>query len=207
MARILLTAFEPYETWKANASWLALIDLTRQLPANCEITTRLYPVDLESMKEKLVNDLKSNYDFAFHVGQAPKSSCIQLEEMAVNVASPGHSLDDQDASLMVCDSGPEAYRSKLPVRDWAKTLRASGIPARVSFHAGTFLCNAILYWSCRISEDMQLPTRSTFVHVPLDTSQVLDLKDATAFMPSSMVAKALHTLVQLATEDVPQGAH
>ena len=99
MPRILLTAFEPYETWKTNASWLALIELTRELPSDVEIITRLYPVELEAMKEKLEKDLKNNFDFAFHVGQAPGASCLQLEEIALNVATSGHKLAEEESDF------------------------------------------------------------------------------------------------------------
>ena len=114
MPRILLTAFEPYETWKTNASWLALIELTRDLPKEVEITTRLYPVELEAMKDKLTTDLKANFDFAFHVGQAPRTSCIQLEELAVNVACSGHTIDHSEQAGVVSEGGADAYRCQLP---------------------------------------------------------------------------------------------
>ncbi len=51
MTRVLLTAFEPYDTWKANASWLALVDLTSDLPSQPQVTTRLYPVDFDQLRE------------------------------------------------------------------------------------------------------------------------------------------------------------
>ena len=51
MPRVLLTAFEPYDRWKANASWLALVQLTQHLPDEPQITTRLYPVDFAEMKK------------------------------------------------------------------------------------------------------------------------------------------------------------
>jgi pyroglutamyl-peptidase len=203
MARILLTAFQPYDPWPTNASWLALVEFTRELPAEAEITTRLYPVELNAMKEKLAVDLRANFDVALHVGQAPHASCVQLEEMALNVASNGKALDHAHGAGRVCDSGPDAYRSQLPVRLYAKAMREAGIPARVSFHAGTFLCNAILYWSCRLTEELQLPTKSTFVHVPLDTSQVMELDEPMPFMPSSMAADALRLMVQMAASEVP----
>lgn len=201
MPRILLTAFEPYDPWTTNASWLSLIELTRDLPVEAELTTRLYPVDLESMKHKLTEDLKSNFDFAFHVGQAPRTSCLQLEEMALNVASEGNTVEHEHNASVVCGAGPFAYRSKLPVREYAAALRNSGIPARVSFHAGTFLCNALMYWSCRVTDELDLPTKSTFVHVPLETSQVLELDEPTPFMPASMVADGLRMLVQMVANE------
>ena len=70
MTRVLLTAFEPYDRWKANASWLALVQITHDLPIAPEITTRLYPVDFGVMKSRLADDLHGNFDYALHLGQA-----------------------------------------------------------------------------------------------------------------------------------------
>ena len=199
MTRILLTAFEPYEPWKSNASWLALVQLTKNLPAELQVTTRLYPVDLDVMKRRISADLQSRYDVILNVGQAPCSSCIQLEEIALNVASGGKSLADKESTVPICESGPAAYVAQLPIRDFASQLRAAGIPARVSHHAGTYLCNAIFYWTCRLIDDLHLDTQCALVHVPLDTSQVLELDSPAPFMPSSMVAEGLKLLMRLAT--------
>jgi len=32
MTRVLITAFEPFDRWSENSSWLALVELTRSLP-------------------------------------------------------------------------------------------------------------------------------------------------------------------------------
>jgi hypothetical protein len=41
MKSVLVTAFEPYGPWQANASWLCLLELTRELPSLTALTTRL----------------------------------------------------------------------------------------------------------------------------------------------------------------------
>ena len=154
------------------------------------------------MKAKLSSDLKNQYDFVFHIGQEPKSSCIQLEEFAVNCATAGKTLKDLEAATSVCEAGPPAYRSQLPLPAFAQALREDGIPARVSRHAGTFLCNAILYWSRQLIDDLDLSTKAAFVHIPLETSQVLELDEPTAFMPKSMVVDALKKLLVLANAEM-----
>src|SRR5258707_10929703 len=100
MSRVLLTAFEPYDRWKANASWLALVEVTRHLPERPHITTRLYPVDFSEMKQRLANDLSEKFDFALHLGQAPGSSRIQLEAIGLNIGGSSSQSPDQYRPLV-----------------------------------------------------------------------------------------------------------
>jgi pyroglutamyl-peptidase len=193
MSSVLITAFEPYDRWSANSSWLALVQLTQNLPREPAITTRLYPVDFAAVKEKLAGDLRGNYDYALHLGQAPGSTRIQLEAFAVNVGGSSHQLPDQFQPLV--DGGPAAYRSSLPLAEWSARLREQGIPAQVSYHAGTYLCNATLYFSSYLAERMALKTRSTFIHLPLDLSQTASQAHEMASLPASTAADALRLIL------------
>ena len=40
MPTLLLTAFEPYDGWPENSSWLTLVELTKNLPSAPRLTTR-----------------------------------------------------------------------------------------------------------------------------------------------------------------------
>jgi pyroglutamyl-peptidase len=194
MSRVLVTAFEPYDRWKANASWLALVHLTQELPAMPELTTRLYPVDFSVMKERLADDLAANFDYAIHLGQAPGSSRVQLESIGLNIGGSSSQSPDQYRELV--EDGPVAYRSPLPLADWAIKLRRAGIPAQVSYHAGTYLCNATLYWTHYLAERMGLRTQSAFIHVPLDISQVVNEPHGTASLPTKLTADAVQLILE-----------
>jgi pyroglutamyl-peptidase len=194
MPRVLLTAFEPYDRWKANASWLALVQLTQEFPEQPQLTTRLYPVDFSEMKERLTADLSANFDYALHLGQAPGSSRIQLEAIGLNIGGSSSQSPDQYRPLV--EDGPVAYRTALPLADWAVKLRRAGIPAQVSFHAGTYLCNATLYWSHYLFERLALATQSAFIHVPLDVSQVVNEPHGTASLPASLSAQAVRLILE-----------
>ncbi|HTQ39828.1 MAG TPA: pyroglutamyl-peptidase I [Pirellulales bacterium] len=194
MPRVLLTAFEPYDRWKANASWLALVHLTQSLPEEPQITTRLYPVDFSEMKDRLAADLSSNFDYALHLGQAPGSSRIQLEAIGLNIGGSSSQSPDQFRTLT--DDGPVAYRSELPLADWAVKLRRAGIPTQVSYYAGTYLCNATLYWSHYLAERMSLSTLAAFIHVPLDISQVVNEPHGTAALPVAVSANAVRLILE-----------
>jgi len=199
MPTVLITAFEPYERWPENSSWLTLIELTKDLPDTPAITTRLYPVDFGAVRERLTEDLEVNYDFALHLGQAPGNASIQLEAVAINVGGNSKQLPEEYEPLV--PDGPVAYRSELPLADWATRLREAGIPTQVSYHAGTYLCNATLYLSQYVAEQKGLRTRSTFIHLPLEISQTLQSKPDLAAMPITTLVDATKLILSEIASD------
>lgn len=193
MPRIFITAFEPYGGWRENSSWLALVEFTKQLSADTRVTTRLYPVDFKAVEQRLRKDLEDDYDFALHLGQAPGSACIKLEAIGLNVG--GRSEQRAEEFRRLVEDGPVAYRSALPLSEWSSLLRAEGIPTTVSYHAGSYLCNATLYLSHFFAESMKLKTQSAFIHLPLDYSQTLQQTKELPAISSTMAARALHLVV------------
>jgi pyroglutamyl-peptidase len=198
MTRVLLTAFEAYDRWTSNASWLALVELTKSLPSQPEVTTRLYPVDYDEVRRRLEADLAAEYDVALHLGQAPGTTAIQLEAVGINVAQVG-TADGKPRPLV--DSGPVAYQSQLPLARWSTMLQAAGIPALISFHAGTYLCNAALYYSHHIAQTAGLDTRSAFLHLPLAPSQAALDRPPPASLPSETCAAALRMILAELVEE------
>lgn len=193
MTSVLITAFEPYDRWQANSSWLTVIELTKEIPEEPKITTRLYPVDFRAAKTKLSEDLAANYDYAIHLGQSPGSGSIRLEAMGLNVGGSSRQLPEEFHPLAT--DGPVAYQSSLPLARWAAMIRRAGIPSQVSYHAGTYLCNATLYLSHYFAEHMSLRTRSCFVHLPLSTQQAISERQDIASMPASMMASAVRMIL------------
>jgi len=193
MPRIFISAFEPYGGWSENSSWLALVEFTKQLGPDAKVTTRLYPVDFDTVAERLRKDLVADYDFALHLGQAPGAASVKLEAIGLNVG--GRSEQRPEEFRRLVEDGPVAYRSALPLAEWSCLLRAEGIPAMVSYHAGSYLCNATLYLSHFFAETMKLKTKSTFMHLPLDFSQTLKQGKELPAMPSTMSGRALQLVV------------
>ncbi|MFO0902570.1 MAG: pyroglutamyl-peptidase I [Pirellulales bacterium] len=194
MTTVLVTAFEPYDRWSENASWLALVELTRNLPAAPKLVTRRYPVDFMKARERLEKDLGGDYDFAIHLGQAPGSSMIRLESIALNVGGTSH--DNHDALKPLVADGPIAYRTRLPLASWADQIRAAGIPVQVSYHAGTYLCNAVFYLSSHLTQRRGLRTQSVFIHLPLEVAQAVREPRETASLPAAVSAEALRIVLR-----------
>ncbi|SMP50009.1 pyroglutamyl-peptidase I Cysteine peptidase. MEROPS family C15 [Neorhodopirellula lusitana] len=187
MTRVLLTAFEPYDRWPDNASWLALMDLTHWYDGPVELVTRRYPVDLAKMSEKLRTDLQEDYDFALHCGQGPGSSILRLESIGLNLRTDGSEI---------LSGAPAAYRSSMPLDAAAARIRGAGIPATVSHHAGTFLCNAALFLSQHYIAAFGMKTSSAFIHVPLSPGQVARENSDSPSMSTPMVSAAMAVLIQ-----------
>lgn len=194
MPRILVTAYGPYDDWPQNASWLALQELTRALPADCPVTTRLYPVDFSIVKARLADDLREEYDVALHLGQAPGLASIALEAIGLNVARQRGQRAEEAVPLMA--DGPTAYCSKLPLGEWVAMLRAAGIPAEVSHHAGAYLCNGALYLSHYFAERTGSRMAATFLHLPLDPTQVIAGGQDLPSLPAAVSASAVRLLIE-----------
>jgi pyroglutamyl-peptidase len=193
MTTVLLTAFEPYGRWRENSSWLTLVELTRDLPGDPKITTRLYPVEFRRVQERLAQDLAADYDYALHLGQAPGTSALRLESFALNVQTEPERQEEPIPPL--APEGPTAYRANLPLHHWARRIRASGVPAVVSYHAGVYLCNATLYFSRHFCTSQDLSTKSGFIHLPLVPSQVLHPTDEFPSVPLPLLAAGLRAVL------------
>ncbi len=195
--RVLITAFEPYDRWSTNSSWEALVTLTKELPESPKVVTRRYPVDFAVAQAKLQEDLAANYNYVLLLGQAPGIGRVHLEAVGINVG--GHSSQSPDEFRPLIEEGPAAYRSALPLDQWAAAVRQAGIPCQVSYHAGTYLCNAVLYLAHYLAEQQRLKTRTTFVHLPLCPSQVLGQRQDLPSMTSQDASQAIRIiLAQLA---------
>jgi len=196
--RVLLTAFEPYDQWTTNSSWLALVEMLKDFPSGGSLVTRRYPVDLHALQEKLKHDLQREFDVVLHLGQSPGASSVKLEAIALNAAG---CLDERGTELdEIVPGGPVAYRSDMPLSRWASLLRANHIPSVISYHAGTFLCNAIMYLShheLHLRAKKRSPNcKVGFVHLPLATEQVASHGQALPSLPLSTLARAVRLLVE-----------
>jgi pyroglutamyl-peptidase len=187
MPRILVTAFEPYDQWPENSSWLTLIELTRWLDITSTVVTRRYPVDFQAASDRLRKDLLDRYDYTIHLGQIPGGPVIKLESTGLNIRTDGEPL---------VDGAPAAYRTSLPLREIRDELLAAAIPAEVSHYAGTYLCNALLYLSQHFAAQLHLPTRSMFIHLPLAPQQVALAGKSLPSCDIQMMSRAVATAIR-----------
>lgn len=165
-----MTAFEPYDRWTTNSSWEALSEMLKCWGVPSGVTTRRYPVDLGKVRERLFKDLETGYDAVLHLGQSPSAQEIHLEALAVNVAGVTYNSGKLYGPLE--HEGPAAYQSQFPLDAMMDALCSESIPTTISYHAGTYLCNAIFYLTAHWHHQRGKRCRVGFAHFPLTLEQL-----------------------------------
>lgn len=140
--RIVVTGFEPFDGRTRNRSW----DLVQKLRGAPGRDVFRLPVDFGQLSEVVPGILSRRPRVVLMIGESPTNQ-LRVEQVALNMADS----DDPDNAGRIpqCEplivGAPLALKTSWDARRVAGRLHQEGIPATVSFHAGTFACNAALY--------------------------------------------------------------
>lgn len=172
---VLLTGFEPFGPHSFNPSHEAMLALDGRTIERTPVVGRGLPVDFAALRPaigRLVGELDPCA--VIGLGLAAGEAVVRIERIAINIAH--FDLADNAGLSVSCaqvtEGGPPARLATLPVRAIEAALLARGIPARLSTCAGTYLCNACLYWSLETLADRQPAVPCGFLHVPSIPEQV-----------------------------------
>jgi len=204
MRAILVTGFEPFGGDAANPSQ----DLAKAVDGRafgaCTARSLILPVEHRAARE-MVSTALADPDLAavIHLGLAGGRARIALEQVAVNAMD--YAIPDNAGQCLTGEpcvaGGPAAHFSTLPLRAILAALTAEGIPAYMSYTAGTFLCNQTLYWTLHEIARRSLALRAGFIHVPFLPSMVAAHGREDPSMELSLMLRALETaLSAVATE-------
>lgn len=204
--KILVTGFEPF----GGATMNPALEAVRRLPATvagAEVVTVKIPVvfgrDIEALGAA-VAELRP--DACVCIGHARGRTHITPEFVGINYAH-AHIPDNagnQPLARPIVEGGPDAYFTTLPVHAMAAHMKEAGIPAAVSYTAGTFCCNELLYGLLHLCATEYPAMRGGFIHVPYATEQAAELGDGTPSMSVDMMVRGL-TLALEAIIAHPEG--
>ncbi len=171
--RFLLTGFQPFGSDTLNPSWEALKHI-RPGQSSIELTCIQIPVSYASCSPEVFAAIdKLHPDAVICLGQAAGRSGITPERLALN--HDNTSIPDNDGIVhtdrqIICGA-PTAYFSTLPVKTMVKTMREADIPSSVSYSAGTYVCNHLMYLILH-HLSLHLPRSiGGFIHLPCITEQ------------------------------------
>ena len=172
--KILVTAFEPFNGRDINPSQLILEQL--EAPKGAILIKELLPVEFKATIEILRNLMKEHQpDIVLSLGQAGNRPEISVERVAINLnnvrSSNGKTelpdnAGDAPVDKRIVEGAPEAYFSNLPVWEMVKTIQNEGVAAAVSYTAGTYVCNHVMYIVLHEVETNYPNMKAGFIHVP-----------------------------------------
>ena len=178
MRKILITGFEPFGGQATNSSW----EVVKRLPSaigDFQVFILKVPV-VFGLALKTVADETNNInpDFILCLGQASGRSVITPEYVAINLRNASrpdnHGYEPHD--IPVVEGGPDAYFTTLPVRKMVKAMSDAGIPSEISYSAGTYVCNDLMYGL--LHQYNGTGTKIGFIHIPELSETDINRKDA-----------------------------
>ena len=171
MKKLLITGFEPFGGESINPSWEAVSRLPDKIN-NYNLTKLLIPVVFGEAANKVLEVAKDiKPDVIISVGQAGGRNAITPELVAINMkqASLPDNKSNQPKDQPIVKNGPKAYFSTLPVRQMADGIKSAGVAATVSYSAGAYVCNDVLY--TLLDHYNESNTRVGFIHIPYCAEQ------------------------------------
>ena len=200
MSTVLLPGFEPFAGDTANPSWDAvrLVDVP-----GVELATQLLPCEFAASLRVLRRAGEAHEpDLVIAVGLAGGRAAVTPERVAINL-DDARIPDNGGVSLIdepIVDGGPDAYFTGLPIKAGVAAMRAAGVPAAVSYTAGTFVCNHVFYGLMHLIATELSRVRGGFVHVPYSAEMVAESGAAHPSLPLRTIADGLAVFTQLGVQ-------
>ena len=188
--KILVTGFDPFGGEPVNPA----IESVKKLPneiAGAQIIKLEIPTVRKKSIEKIEKAIEEhNPDVILSIGQAGGRFDISIERIGIN-------LDD----FRIPDNeGNQTCFVALPVKAMVNNIHKYNIPASVSYTAGTFVCNHVLYGILYLVNKKYNNKRAGFIHIPYLPEQVVDKKNMPS-MDSNTVVKGLTAAIEAIVEN------
>ena len=191
--KILITGFDPFGGETANPAWEAVKGLPDELAGatlkKIEIPTAFHRA------ARLIIDTMAAFrpDAVLMVGQAGGRSALTPEFVGINWQNGRIPDNDgfQPTGAFLEPDGETAYFATIPLSDMVASIRTAGIPAFVSYSAGTYVCNAVLYRVLHHISRNDLPCLAGFIHVPHTPDQAVDKSESTPSMAAETIRRGL----------------
>lgn len=201
--KILVTGFDPFGGESVNPAYEA-VKLLPDTIAGAEIIKLEIPTVFSLSGPAVEEGIKKHQpDVVINVGQAGGRACINIEKVAINFvdARIPDNNGEQPLDEPLQADGPAAYFATIPVKAMMQHVREKGLPCAVSYTAGTYVCNSIMYNVLYMCEKHYPNIRAGFIHVPFACGQVTDKAPTTPSMSLETIAKSLEYAIEAVAMD------
>jgi pyroglutamyl-peptidase len=193
MKKLLITGFDPFGGESVNPAREAVMALPDAV-GDYTLTKLEIPTVFGLAAETVLRTAEEiRPDAILCVGQAGGRAAITPEVVAINLreARIPDNHGNQPQNLPVIEGGPAAYFSTLPVRHMVEAVKAEGIPCALSYSAGVFVCNDLLY--TLLHRYGGTDVRVGFIHIPYLPEQA---KEGVASLPLKEAVRGLTAAIR-----------
>jgi pyroglutamyl-peptidase len=195
--RILVTGFDPFGGEKVNPAFEAVKLLPGHV-AGAEVQRLEIPTVFGKCDKVVAAAVREKKpDVVLSIGQAGGRFDVTVERVAVNIAD-GRIADNegnQPVDQLIRPDGLNAYFATLPVKAMVEAIRAKGIPASVSYTAGSYVCNYIMYCELHMAATEFPGLRCGFIHVPYMPAQAIGKPTPVPTMSVENMAAAIEAAI------------
>jgi pyroglutamyl-peptidase len=166
---VLLFGFEPFGGEDINPAQEVVRELAGERIAGHRVVPAELPVTFEGALAALTEAIaREQPSLVIGIGQAGGRARISLERVAINLidARIPDNAGQQPVDSPVIAGSPTAYFSTLPVKAMLAAMQSAGVPAELSFSAGSYVCNAAFYALMHVLATQHCDVRGGFVHIP-----------------------------------------
>lgn len=196
--KLLITGFDPFGGETVNPAWEAVSRLPKQIGGIQVIAMQIptvFGLSLQKVQQRMEEEQP---DVVISVGQAGGRKDITLERVAINLmdARIPDNQGNQPVDEPVVPSSPAAYFTTLPVKRMMFAIQAQGIGASLSYTAGSFVCNSVMYGVLNLAANSSHPIQAGFIHVPYLPWQTKD-KPEVPSMELEKIVQGLTAAIQV----------
>ena len=193
MKKLLITGFDPFGGERINPSWEA-VKLLPETIGEYALTKMQIPTVFGQAAEAVLAAARDlSPDVILSVGQAGGRKAVTPEVIGINLREAGipDNMGNRPVNTPVIAGGPDACFATVPVREMVKSITSAGLPAALSFSAGAFVCNDVLY--TLLHHYRGTDTRVGFIHVPFLPEQA---KENVPSMALSQIVSGLTAAIE-----------
>ena len=171
LKKLLITGFEPFGGETINPSWEAVELLPNEINGY-SLTKLLLPVVFGEAASRVIKETEVlSPDVIICIGQAGGRAAITPELVGINLrnASIPDNKGNHPKDESIIAGGADAHFSTLPVRRISEAINHCGVASQVSYSAGAYVCNDLLY--TLLAHFKGGETKVGFIHIPYCTEQ------------------------------------
>lgn len=202
--KLLFTGFDPFGGEKINPAYEAVKLLPDKI-AGADVVRVELPTVFHVGAEKMIEAIeKHKPDCVICIGQAGGRAQITPEFVGINYidARIADNSGLRPAGEPIIKDGCDAYFTKLPVKAIVAKLCAAGIPASISYTAGTYVCNDVMYNLLYYINKERPNIVGGFIHVPYAAQQTANMNTPAPSMSLEMIRDGLRIAAEVTINSV-----